>query len=281
MSRPPYIVSLAALVTWSCVQTAPAGDLDEYFDPAGDYDVREPLSFTQEPYGLTGIGAFKNSVFPASAVQFAPGDAYMSGTRCEGRENNRLPAEVTGVVTILPRFYMKISGCDRAEEKYYGNYFLEDDSGGVFVVGDSKVANFDAGDTVTLRVRAVRTNFDFDMVYGHDVVSVDRTSRPVRYAWSEAAFTPEDVGRVKRIRGVVASEPDTFGQLTVTGEDGTDWFVGLDAELNRRRVWPTVGATLCATGPVQYSFSEYSLVVMRVGQLAEVEPGEDCPDVTP
>ena len=145
---------------------------------------------------------------------------------------------------------------------------------GIFVVGDSKVAHFDMGDRVTLRVRGVRTNFGYDMIYVHDVVDVNREARPIKYAWANEGITSEDAGEVRRVRGEMITEPDTFGEFTVLTDEGVEVNVNLDAEINRRRQYPEVGSTLCATGPVQNSFG-LSIVIMRLGQIAVVEGVDD------
>lgn len=258
-------------------------DLDPW-DTAGEfYNVQERVAFTTEPYGLTGtgttIGDLKRDLFPTEGeLLFGTDDAYGSANCEDVGTTSKLPVEVEGVVTLHPRWYMKLSGCDRADEKYYGNYFIEDDSGGLFVVGDSKVAHFDVGDRVRMRIRAVRTNFDFDMVYAHDIVEVYRDSRPIKYESIDRALEASDIGEVRRVQGEIVTDPDTFGQFGVRLASGAEVFVNLDAELSRRRQNPDLGDTICATGPVQYSYSEYSIVVMKIGQIAVLGEGETCPD---
>jgi hypothetical protein len=246
----------------------------------GDTQVTEPVRFTDQPYtDLPGtVGALAEDFFPTTDVEYAPGDGYPDGSSCGGRENRDLPLEIEGIVTLHPRWYMKIDGCNRGEEKYYGNWFIEDSAGGIFVIGDSKVAHFDMGDRVKLRVRAIRTNFGMDMIYAHDVTEVYREARPIYYQWAQDGIGADDIGETRRVRGVVETDPDDFGQFTVRTDEGAAVFVNLDAELNRRRTQPPLGATVCATGPVNYSFSEYSIVIMRVGQITVLTDGESCPD---
>lgn len=258
-------------------------DVSDAWPDAEPYDVQEPIRFTEEPYADLpgdgdGIGDFIDDFFPVTSVRFAPGDGYVTDNSCEGREESDLPVEFEGIVTLHPRWYMKLSGCERSDEKYYGNYFIEDATGGIFVVGDSKVAHFDVGDRVKMRVRAIRTDFDFNMVYAHDIVEVNREARPIYYQWAQEGIGNPDIGETRRVRGVMSTEPDTFGQFTLTTDEGAKVFINLDSELNRRRVYPEVGTQLCATGPVQYSFSEYTIVIMRIGQLAVVEGDEACPN---
>lgn len=275
-----------ALLTAAC--SSPPDE--ELLDPssawsgAEPYDVRETVGFTTDDYDLEGtgttIGDLRDALLPTDGdILFAQDDTFGDARCDEAATTRELPVEVEGIVTLHPRWYMKLSGCDRMDEKYYGNYFVEDDSGGIFVVGDSKVAHFDVGDRVRLSVRAVRTNFDFDMIYAHDVVEVHRESRPIKYAWvDDDGLDREDVGEVRRVRGEVTTDPDTFGEFTVRTKDGLDVKVNLDAELNRRRQYPSIGDTVCATGPVLYSFSEYSIVIMKIGQIETVTGSDPCSD---
>lgn len=276
-------VAALGAALFGCNDVDPLPDTGDWWAPGVDYDVEEPLRFTPEPYGDLpgagpGIGAFLDSALPASTLTFAAGDEYLAANDCRAATSRSLPAEIEGIVTLHPRWYMKLSGCNRAEEKYYGNWFIEDATGGVFVVGDSKVAPFDVGDRVKIRVRGVLTNFGMDMVYVHDVLEIDRNKRPVYYQEVDRALGPDDIGETRRIRGVVVGPPDTFGEFLVETDSGVRIAASLDAELNRRRVHPPIGSTLCVTGPVLYSFSAYSIPIMRIGQLAVVDPGEPCPD---
>ncbi len=276
------VVALGAAL-FGCNDVDPLPDTGDWWAPGVDYDVQEPIRFTPEPYddlpgAGPGIGDFIDGALPASELTFAPGDAYLAANSCRASTSATLPAEIEGIVTLHPRWYMKLSGCNRAEEKYYGNWFIEDATGGIFVVGDSKVAPFDVGDRVKIRVRGVLTNFGMDMVYVHDVLEIDRNKRPVYYREVDRALGPNDIGETVRIRGVVTGPPDTFGEVLVETEGGVRIAASLDDELNRRRVHPPIGSTLCVTGPVLYSFSAYSIPIMRIGQLAVVDPGEPCPD---
>ena len=101
---------------------------------------------------------------------------------------------------------------------------------GLFVLGDSKVAHFDMGDIVTLKIRAVRTTFDLDMVVAHDVVNVERGPEPIAYEVATEEFTLDDIARVKRVTGVVQTEPDTFGSFSIMDEDGNVFGISLDVE---------------------------------------------------
>lgn len=250
-------------------------DPGSWYEAGEILDVVEPLEFTDQPYAAPAsgeaIGDFETSLFPVvdSDPVFAVGDGY-DASGCASAESAELPFEIEGVVTLHPRFYFKTEGCD-GDEKYYGSFFVEDATGGFFVLGDSKVAHFDMGDRVRLRVRGLRTNFDVDMVYAHDVISVERGPEPIYFEeMTTAPVLPDnrtDIGRVKRIEGTVITEKDTFGEFQVENADGIVFNVSLDAELNRRGIGYPIGTELRVTGPMLYSFSTFNLVVMRVGQL--------------
>ncbi|TNE84652.1 MAG: hypothetical protein EP330_28680 [Deltaproteobacteria bacterium] len=268
----PFLLLLAACAD---VRGEPE-DYTTWYQPGVVLDVEEPLEYTDQPYAAPNageaIGDFKASLFPVSGGDpvFAVGDGY-GAAGCPSSESSELPFEIEGVVTLHPRYYFKTEGCD-GDEKYYGSYFIEDATGGFFVLGDSKVAHFDMGDRVRLKVRGVRTTFDVDMVYAHDVLSVERGPEPIYYEEmliqpSDIATSRGEVGRTKRIVGTVLSEKDTFGEFSVEGDNGEIYWVSLDAELNRRGIGFPIGTRLQVTGPMLYSFSTFRIVVMRVGQL--------------
>jgi hypothetical protein len=279
----------------------------DWYDAGDAFDVDEPIAFTDVPYDFPandadGIGALQGPVFPVqnpddaqdlSMTAYAPGDSYGDDADCEGVVDNDLPAEIEGIITLHPRFYFKSYGCEYDDEKYYGSYFIEDRTGGLFVLGDSKVAHLNMGDKVKLNVRGARTAFDLNMISLHDVVEIERGPFPIFYTERLERFepAPDDIaaiGRVQRVQGIVTSDPDTFGQFTLMycpdndpiEEDG-NWNcesggdevfnVSMDSELSRRKVRFDVGTNLRATGPLMYSYSEFTIAIMRLGQL-EVLP---------
>ena len=253
-------------------------DPSAWFSEGADYAVQEPVEFTSDAYGLDGgIGALSAAVLPIDGddIVYAPDEELPAGSDCPMARASDPSVEewtVTGVVTVHPRFYFKTSGCSYdSDEKYYGSYFIEDDTGGFFVLGDSKVAHFDVGNTVEMKVRGVRTNFDQDMVYAHDIVSVDRRVRAISYTEPEGPITREHIARTVRVEGTVTSEKDTFGEFRIETDDGVTHTVSLDVELNRRGVEVEVGSRVRATGPVLLSYGSLTIIIMRVGQLEILE----------
>ncbi len=267
---------LAFLLVGGCAAQQPRDAWEDWYEPAGTYDVAEPVAFTDVNYDFTGPTPIAELPAPEDfQTWFAREDAPADGDCQDWDTTDELPAEITGIVTLHPRFYYKTSGCQPnqdvdSDQKYYGSYFVQDASGGFFVLGDSKVAHFDMGDRVTLRVRAIKESFDQLMIAVHDVVAVERGPEPIYFEAVDGELGPEHVARVVRIEGTVSSEMSTFGEVYLEGDDGSQFKMGLDAELNRRGVYWPPGTRLQVTGPVLYSFSEYTITVMRVGQVTEL-----------
>lgn len=249
-------------------------DPNDWFDPGTQVSVEEPVEFTDVPYDFPlddddGIGALGGAVFPVDywTVAYAEDDQYPAESDCESSVHTGLPFEVEGIVTILPDFYFKTDGCTYDDEKFYGSYFIEDRTGGLFILGDSKVAHFDMGDKVRMVVRGARTSWDMDMVVAHDVIEVVERDLPIAYELHTESLSLDDISRVKRMIGIVQTDPDTFGEVTLLTDDGVEFHMSLDSELNRRDVsWP-IGTRLSVTGPVIFSYDIFSLVIMRVGQV--------------
>lgn len=249
-------------------------DPDAWFDEGTQYDVTEPVEFTDQNYAFParvedGIATLQDAVFPIDfwTAAYAEGDQYPEGNDCESYVDPALPFEVVGVVTILPDFYFKTTGCGYDDEKYYGSYFIQDGTGGLFVLGDSKVAHFDMGDKIRMMVRGAKTSYELNMVAAHDVIEVVERDVPIYYEMADGPLSLEDIGLVKRVSGTVMSTPDTFGEFTVLAEDGTEHSVALDSELSRRDVEIEEGMRIQATGPVMFSYDVFSIVIMRIGQL--------------
>ncbi|MEM6926613.1 MAG: hypothetical protein AAF602_06780 [Myxococcota bacterium] len=272
-----------------------------WYDEGSELDVEEPLAFTDVNYDFTGATPIADIPTPAPdsfETWFASDDPPAAGC-VDWLTVDDLPVEVEGVVTLHPRQYIKVSGCRPegdngvdSDEKYYGSYFVQDQSGGYFVLGDSKVARFDMGDRVTMRVRAVKEYFGMTMISAHDIVEVSRGPQPIYYERVDGRLLARaDVGKTVRIEGLVAAPLGGFGEVYLCAGDAPDttlvetdredvpacylertdeapaFKVGLDVELQRRGVEPEAGTRYAVTGPVIYSFNEEQVNVMRIGQL--------------
>lgn len=281
---------LLALGLAACDTRTGAEAWDGWFDEGNPLAVTEAVEFTTEPYGFPsdpddGIAALLGDSILSSSTSgvhswFAPADLPAGlDDECENWDGTTtLPKVIEGVVTLHPRLYYKTNGCTRNDEKYYGSFFLEDDTGGVFILGDSKVAHFDMGDRIRVEVLGTRRAWGMDMVYSAQLLEVvEREAQAVHYEVANRPMGTADIGLVRRVSGTVARVPDTFGELYLQpdGHEGTcdpatgdDCAVAtLDVELTRRGISFELGDRLTVTGPVLYSFSTHAIVVMRVGQL--------------
>lgn len=287
------------LGTMACDSQRLREDWTAWYDPGSDLDVQEPIAFTDQPYTFTGPTALADLPRPETwATWFAETDP--PATVCADWQTiDGLPVEVTGVVTLHPRQYIKVSGCRPegdivvdSDEKYYGSYFIQDGSDGFFVLGDSKVARFDMGDRVSLRVRAVKDVDGFPMISAHDVTEVVRGPEPIAYQTVTGRSLGEvDVSKVVRVEGIVGGPMGQFGEIylctgpdpdlttqniggdliprcfTGGGDEAPAYLISVDVELQRRGVTLPVGDRFAITGPVMLSFDQYQVNVMRVGQM--------------
>ncbi len=275
---------LALLV--GCISQREAEDPSEWFDKGSALDVTEALTFTDQSYDFPanpndGIGWLKDHVFPvegsgfgSDTVAWGPDDATNRDITCANVSDPALPFDIEGVATAHPRFYFKTTGCTwDSDEKYYGSFFIQDATGGVFVLGDSKLAHFDMGDRVRIRARAAKTSFDLDMIYAFDLVEVVERNVPIYYEEPTAPFVDlweagdDPTGRVWRVTGEVVTRTDTFGEFQVEDDEGRRFHASLDMEINRRGIEFPVGSRVTITGPVLYSYSIFAIVITRKGQV--------------
>ena len=267
-------IRIAALMFLAACASPRGGENPyDWYDGGHGLDVEEPIEFTDVNYDFptdpdAGVGGLLDDVFPvhwSNVAAFGPDEALPSGD-CEYDVDNNLPWELEAVVTLRPRYYFKTQGCD-GDEKYYGSFFVQDGSGGVFVLGDSKVAHFDIGDKVRMQVRGAKTSYDLDMVYAHDIVEVEHDAAAVYYQEADGPLGFADVGEVRRVTGTVLTEQDTFGEFLIEDDSGVEHVITLDSEISRRGLAFDIGERIQVTGPILYSYSNFIVVVMRVGQV--------------
>jgi len=267
-----FVACLIVLV--GCQPYRPAEDTETWFDPGSSLNVEEPIAFTETNYAFPtdpndGIASFGDTVFPVAAwsTAFGPDDQWPTGSSCESVLENDLPAVIEGVVTLHPRWYFKTHGCDDGDEKFYGSFFIQDGTGGLFVLGDTKVAHFDMGDRVRLRVRGVRTIYDLNVIYAYDLEEVTYGPEPIYAAPTDASLTLDDVGLVRSVSGTVVTDSDTFGEFQIENDEGVRYTINIDADLSRRGFAFNPGDRITVRGPVLYSYSTFSILVIRVGQV--------------
>lgn len=280
MSRQLCLMSLLAA---SACTTRGAEDWREWYDDGELYDVAEPLRFTAENYDFPvddedGIGALSDKAFdfPRNFGTNLAAEAFTDAfSDCENwNTTTELPKQITGIVTLHPNFYFKTNGCTLNDEKYYVSYFIQDRTGGMFVLGDGRVAPFDAGDRVTLNVTSVRRSFGLDMIYGAEIVDFERSAEPI-YFEPVDDLGDADMNLVRRVEGTVVTAPDNFGEFWLnpdggdcTSESNRGCLVAqLGLDIQRRPLEIAVGERLALTGPVLYSYSTYSVAITRVGQI--------------
>jgi hypothetical protein len=276
------VAALGALALFGgCAQTppdSPPEDASAWYEPATTTQVDEPVPFTATNYDFDGgIAALNAGIFPVAAntIAYGPGEAFPTGSSCLSTNTPNLPDQITGIVTILPRLYVKIKDCGGDAEKYYTSYFLQDSTGGVFVLGDGKAEHFESGNRITINVRSGRTDYTMNEIYSWDLADVSDTVEPIYYTVrsgsEDGPLDGSDVSLVRRVEGVVRTVPDTFGAFTIVSDSGITYNISIDSELARRGVTYSVGQRLQVTGPVFYSFSIYAVIVMREGQVSVLD----------
>lgn len=249
------------------------------FTPSNSY-VKEPISFTDQNYDFPqdGMGILKLlKEFPIprdnAYIKIDYERAYPSKDCDETRSGIQvpvndpdLPFEFEGVVTLHSRYYIKIKVCGE-EERYYGCYFVQDKDAGIFVINDSRVADVTFGDRVKLRANALIDYYDIDAILLFELLEIKERNVPIYYEEIKRNFTTSDLGKVKRITGVVLQEPtsENFNEAIIT--DGTNnWLVSIDRELANRNVKLKNGMKVTLTGPVISNFG-VKMVILSLGQI--------------
>ncbi len=217
-------------------------------DPVADWDpgagsgvqlpVSEPVLYTERvqgvSYGLPREGqpgiAELNALLPEGSIPqtepiifVADGDE-VSGDQCQGGGSTivpELPMVIEGVVTLHPRQYIKTPICGQ-DERFYGSFVIEDDTGGTLVLRDGRVADFTFGDRVRMTVRGLSRTFGRDpetrAVLIADIEPLTSGGGEVLYTQQTGRFTAADVGLNRRITGWVLQRPtsDNFNAMLVS-----------------------------------------------------------------
>ncbi|MBA2664978.1 MAG: hypothetical protein H0U74_22010 [Bradymonadaceae bacterium] len=278
----------------ACAEQKFGVDPTVHYDQGSYVGVTEPITFTDTPYAAntaTGVSSISSllGVFPAQEfVWYGLGkdDPYPYSGDCDpGRPAGvtapqnlaSLPMTIEGTVTLHPRYFQKIAVCG-SDERYYGSYVLQDATGGILVLRDSRIAEFDYGDRVRLRVRGVLKYFDTRavLVYDQEEILTSSASRePIYYQRLTRNFVAADSGQVFRVRGRVIGEAtnQNFNEMKIQSLDapGIEWLVSIDRELGTRGVSPKAGDILEVTGPVLNSFG-LRILVASLGQMELVTP---------
>jgi hypothetical protein len=317
-------VILAVVTTWlgGCIQPEKgisASESEERYPGAETTPVDEPVLFTDVPYdiqGSTSIADLLGSIPEDDFVWYGMSDPYPITGSCDSRNNEvvqvaSLPARIEGIATLHPRYFQKVSFCG-SDERYYGSFVLEDKTGGILVLKDSKVSDFSMGARVSMRVRGLLKYFDTRAVLVYDEEEIVSSSEPVYFEDIQRSFEKDDVGRVKRVTGKVSTAPTNanFNEICLTAQDDTSaeicakvcvrdsdcesadcvlpfeaassgtcsraggfWLVSMDKEIGQRL--PVVlnpGHIVTLTGPIVDSFG-LRMLVSKVGQIQVIDEG--------
>lgn len=269
------------------------GEVPEREDaPGQEVPVEEPITFTTTNYSFTGPDSIADLIGIIPTDQFvwhgfAPNDPFPVQGDCEPDRSGEqvvsvateLPMTIEGVVTLHPRYFQKRTLCGE-DERFYASYFMQDSTGGILVLKDSRVEDFTFGARVQIRVRGVVFNAfgvgvpPFRAVIVHDQQQIISTNNEIYYEPTTTSFVAEDIGKVKRITGKIIKEAtnNNFNEMLV--EHPTDpsitWLVSLDRELGQRNPELCLGDTVTLTGPMLDNFG-LRLVISSLGQI-EFDP---------
>ncbi|MEE2789541.1 MAG: hypothetical protein VX589_19540 [Myxococcota bacterium] len=136
---------------------------------------------------------------------------------------NGEPVVIEGAVTLHPRQYIKAPVCGQGERNY-GAYVVEDDTGGIVVLRDSRIAPFNMGDRVRVTLDAVlypppglRNLLWMGLTAQVDIIQLSQANNrlPIVYSTTTSAFSDADVGLTKQIDGFVVQKPSNsnFSEL--------------------------------------------------------------------
>ncbi|MCA9565469.1 MAG: hypothetical protein KC561_18355, partial [Myxococcales bacterium] len=151
-------------------------------------------------------------------------------------ETDELPVIIEGVVTLHPRQFIKPGVCGQ-DERHYGSFTIEDDTGGIVVLRDSRVTPYTFGDVVRVEVIALMRTFGPDddtrailasnielaeqrFTESDGVRQVDDT---ILYTEVDGGLSADDVAKVYRAEGFVFQAPtnENFSQM-ILGEAMVD-----------------------------------------------------------
>lgn len=240
-------LSLLLVFAFGCADDLSRGPIPEdqrWPEAPEQLSVAEPVTYEERqgdtPYGLptasaSAIGDLIDLVAARAPERFSDPRTF---TSLEGRFPcpgggvevlPGLPVTIEGVITLHPRQYVKVPVCDQ-DEKHYGTFTIEDDTGGIMVLRDSRIAPFTAGDRVRMRINAVtytyidpttRTVLSADMEL-MDPPGADR-ERVVYYERQTTPFSIADITQTKRIIGYVAQPPSNKNFSTMIIADKKFW----------------------------------------------------------
>lgn len=293
----------SAILLGGCADAGGPLDPDDFYSEPGTTEVVEPIEFTDQNYdfkGETGIADLRQIITMGNTTNqrywygFSPEDPYPAGDERRFGENcnpfqddrfpeplqelSELPTTIEGVVTLHPRYFQKLQVCGQ-DQRFYGVYYLQDETGGIMVLKDSRISDFTFGDRVRLRVRGIYKSYDTYavLIWDEQEIVDPGTKYPIYYEDADGMLGDNDLGEVRRVRGEIISEPTNinFNEMHLRAEDGTKYVVSVDRELAQRNINLKDGVEVEVTGPVINSYSEYTVLVMGLGQIKWIDSSDE------
>jgi hypothetical protein len=218
-----------------------AGDPNSIWQDGSEEVLQEPIEFAERSggvsYGLPADGASSVAdligIFPEGGVGFGEATIF-SGDTFDGAEDlcptwgrehtRRLPMTIDAVVTLLSRQYVKVEVCAQ-DERHYGSYVIEDDTGGIVVLRDSRIADFTYGDRVRMTVKAITLTFGRDddtrAILLADVQKLPNADESVLFERTGVPFGRSMVSRVHQVEGWVHVRPtnNNFNEMVLTDKE--------------------------------------------------------------
>ena len=234
---PVWLAAMALLACSTETENRPT-TAERWPETVEQRSVEEPVTFASRDtgalYGLPSGGNVSISdlinVLPSEDVARDAPKFYSSAAQTLTCTNGRtttvdsLPMTVEGIVTIPGTYYIKVSVCDQ-EEKFYGSFAIEDDTGGILVLRDSRVAQVQPGDRVRMTVHTLVIadnlgNINSRAILSYDLEKLPEPS-PVVFAERTDAFGVSDIGRTRRISGHILDYPTNlnFSTMVIGDQD--------------------------------------------------------------
>lgn len=288
------------LANISCGESVP---LDVYgYDEGQTIVVQEPIAYTTDAYAFSGDTPISDLVALAKETSdfvwhgFAQDSLFPVANDCEpDRPGDQLPVSlatlpktIEGVVTLHPRYFQKHRICGQSE-RFYGSFFIEDNTGGILILNDSRISKFTYGDHVRLRVKGLYANkfgTGFQSVIAYDSEEIltgsSKADRlPIHYEPIDRALTQADQGRTVRFTGIVTrtANNNNFNEMHLKSatDESITWIVSLDRELGLRPLAFGEGDTVQLTGPILDSFG-LRMIVASLGQIEVKARAADAND---
>lgn len=189
----------------------------------GEPGIADLIAIYNDVLGGQRSYAFAQSVYER-------GDPPLQECRFDGATTStaRLPLTFEGVVTYHPRRFFKVEVCAAEEdERNWGAFTVEDDTGGILVLRLGRTTNFSFGDRVRITVTGIMLTFSRDsdtraiLSYTMEKLSGDSPDQdmPILYEEQSTPFVAADVGRVHQIEGFVNQSPNNANFNTMLLSD--------------------------------------------------------------